>query len=398
MREDRLLELSDVASGQWGLFTSAQAKAVGVTVQQLARLATDQVIQRLRHGVYRLAGVPEDPRTALRATWLALDPTRTAAQRSDDPAGVVSHRSAAWLHGLGDLDADRLEFSVAERRQSRRRDTRFHVRKLDSEEWELVNGLPVTTVVSTVRDLARAGIDGGHLAGVVRDALLDAHVDFDALVAELRPYAHRYGAPLGDGEALVADLLEQAGVPTSTLKAAAAGARTIKEMNEMLASPMVAQNLRYLQSPALHQNLAQMQDLIGQAIVFPAREAMEQAMAALPPDLIGHDIAAWASRALAAQTESAAAALREAAIAPALEAAQRAAAAPIHQAVTELAAQLAQSPTWDIIDHQVRGAAETLRRAQEAASDQASRREDGGAGPWPEPQCNQPDQNADEVG
>lgn len=263
MREDRLLELADVASGQWGLFTSAQAKALGVTPQQLARLANSEVVERLRQGVYRLAGVPEDRRAPLRAAWLALDPGRTADERYDDPEpGVVSHRSAAWLHDLGDLEADDLEFSVPARRQSRHRETRFHVRQLKAGEWELVGGLPTTTVVATVRDLAAAGIDGGHLAGVVRDALVDAHTEFSDIAEALRPYAHRYGSRLGDGKGFVEDLLEQAGVPTSTLETAAAvTAHQSHAANDLLASPAVAESLRYLQSPALQQSLAQLSGL-----------------------------------------------------------------------------------------------------------------------------------------
>lgn len=258
MREDRLLRLADVASGQWGLFTSAQAKALGVTPQQLARLANSEVVERLRQGVYRLAGVPEDRRTSLRAAWLALDPGRTADERYDDPEpGVVSHRSAAWLHDLGDLEADDLEFSVPVRRQSRHRETRFHVRPLGPQEWNLVDGLPTTTVIATVRDLAAAGIDGGHLAGVVRDALVDAHAEFSAVVEALRPYAHRYGSRLGDGEGLVEDLLKQVGVPTSTLETAAAvSAQRLRAATELLASPAVAESLRHLQSPAVQQSLA----------------------------------------------------------------------------------------------------------------------------------------------
>ena len=378
MREDRLLELSDVASEQWGMFTSAQAKALGVTAQQVARLANSEVVERLRHGVYRLGGVPEDPRTPLRAAWLALEPARVAGERYNDlEPGVVSHRSAAWAHGLGDLEADDLEFSVPVRRQSRRRDTRFHLRNLDPEDWELIDGLPVTTVGATVRDLAQAGIDGGHLAGVVRDALVDTHTDLHALAKALRPYAHQYGSRLGDGEAFVEDLLEQAGVPTSTLETAAAvSSRRVREANQLLASPAVVENLRYLQSPALQQNLARLNDLSGQnamaALLNQAQQQLlavhaQQAMpAAMLTDVVRQLSGIAGTEAIRAMTAPAAAAARHAVSAsltdavarlaqlstspsipmttPAAEAAHRAITAPIAEAAARLA-QLHAAPS-----------------------------------------------------
>jgi len=213
-----LLELADVAESQWGMVTTAQARAVGFTPQQVAALCRAGTVYRLRHGVYRLAGVAEDRWMELRAAWLALDPARLVGDRLvQGVPEVVSHRSAASLHGVGDLDADVGEFTVATRRQSRRRDTRFHLGELGRGDWTVIGGLPVTTVLVTIGDLAAARIDGGHLAGVVRDAVVTQHLDIGAVATVLRPYAHHYGAPLGDGLQLVEEFLAEAGVPTSTV-------------------------------------------------------------------------------------------------------------------------------------------------------------------------------------
>lgn len=340
MRDDRLLELADLASGQWGLFTSAQAKTLGLTPQQVARLANSEVIERLRQGVYRLAGVPEDRRTSLRAAWLALDPGRTAGERYGNPEpGVVSHRSAAWLHDLGDLEADDLEFSVPTRRQSRHRETRFHIRPLLAEDWELVDGLPATTVVATVRDLAAAGIDGGHLAGVVRDALVDAHAEFSDIVEALRPYAHRYGSRLGDGEGFLEALLEQAGVPTSTLATAAAvSAQQTRAVNELLASPTVAENLRYLQSSALQQSLGQLSGLAAAQSALAAMASQTQQLLAphVQQSLISEALADSVQRlALTAGAEAQNAAI-QAMTDRAAEAAHQALSIPLREAATRL--------------------------------------------------------------
>ena len=216
-REERLLRLADLAEAQWGLFTSSQAGDVGFTAQQLKRLADTELITRLRQGVYRLTGAPEGPFDLIRAEWLALEPARLAGDRLDDlvPVGVVSHRSAALIQDLGDVDADRHEFTVAHRRGTRSPDVKFHVRDLADDDWHLVDGLPVTRPLRTVVDLAAARTDGGHLASIVRDAILTEDTTREELAAALRPYAHYYGFPIGAGDDLVHDFIGQAGIPES---------------------------------------------------------------------------------------------------------------------------------------------------------------------------------------
>jgi|tagenome__1003787_1003787.scaffolds.fasta_scaffold20982834_4 hypothetical protein len=209
--------LSNVASAQWGLVTASQARQAGVTDQQLARLARQGALERLRHGIYRLAGAPADGRTELKAAWLSLAPHLSVDQRLDDPGvAVVSHRSAADLHELGDLEADAFEFTLGARKQPRDPQIVLHRRHLAPDQWTVVDGLPVTTVPVTIGDLARSGIDGGHLAGVVRDAITTKHVDVDQVVTVLDPSARRYGVAPGRGDEFLRRLLEQSGVPAST--------------------------------------------------------------------------------------------------------------------------------------------------------------------------------------
>src|SRR5579884_1842658 len=137
-----LERLSQIAEDQWGLITRRQAQDAGVSPRTLGRLAAEgSVLRRVAHGVYRLAGAPEPEHLALRAAWLQLAPAVFAWDR-EAADGVVSHRSAADMYGLGHQPADRHEFTVAKRRQSRRPDVRIHSRELENGEWIVLRGLP----------------------------------------------------------------------------------------------------------------------------------------------------------------------------------------------------------------------------------------------------------------
>lgn len=258
-----MVDLAEVAAGQWGMITTAQARAVGHTPQTLSRLTSRGALERLTHGVYRFAGVPPDPSDAMRSSWLTLDPAHTASDRllSATP-GVVSHRSAAVLQNLGDVSANYIEFTAPRRRQTRRPDIRLHRARLPPESWTIVNGLPVTTPVQTIKDLARDHLDGGHLAGVIRDALVTHHVDSDEVVAALRPYAQMYGAPPDDGSALLQTFIVSAGIPRATIQVAElasrasgiqASMRTIQEIEGTLISiASIKDRLRALYNAASH--------------------------------------------------------------------------------------------------------------------------------------------------
>jgi hypothetical protein len=214
------LVLAELAAEQWGLLTSAQAAELGVSNQALAHLQRVGGLERLAHGLYRLAGSPGDELDELRGAWLGLAPKETATTRLRHPKGVVSYRSAARVHGLGDLDADRHEFTVDRRRTSRRTDLRFHREHLAERDWRPINGLPTTTIAKTIADLASVNTDGGHLAGVVRDAITIKGIDAEVIAEVLRPHTHRYSVKPGDGLGLVARFLEEAGIPKATRQAA----------------------------------------------------------------------------------------------------------------------------------------------------------------------------------
>lgn len=202
------------------MVTSRQARtAASVTPQQLKRMADAGHLERLHHGIYRLARFPHDEHLDERVAWLALDPTRVMWERLDDdvPTGVLSHRTAARLHQLGDLDADTVEITALRRHRLSIPDVALYRGPLARDDWQVIDALPVTTPVRTIADLAAAGTDSGHLASVVRDALARDLASIEDTTAALAPHAFAYGHRALDGPGFLAALIEEAGVPATTL-------------------------------------------------------------------------------------------------------------------------------------------------------------------------------------
>ncbi|WP_435110352.1 type IV toxin-antitoxin system AbiEi family antitoxin domain-containing protein [Nocardiopsis synnemataformans] len=212
-RSNTMASLADLAEEQWGLFTRRQAEATGMAWSTLARHASDgATVERVAHGVYRLRGAPPPDHLDLRAAWLQLAPSTPAWERT--PAeGVVSHRSAASLYGLGHLPADIHEFTLPERRQSRRPDLRLRRGLLSDTDWTTVDGLPVSRPRRIVSDLLSAREDPGAVGHITAEALRASHDDPTALARALSAHAGRFGLRRGDGPALLRWLLDLAAAP-----------------------------------------------------------------------------------------------------------------------------------------------------------------------------------------
>jgi hypothetical protein len=212
---DVVARVSRLASGQWGLFTAAQAEREAVTRSQLNRLVEAGVLERVERGVYATTSSTDENR-ALRAAWLALDPARTAEERLMDAvgAGVVSHTSAAGLHKLGDLLDDVPEVTYSHRKQTRR-GIRVHRGDLTEADVTMVDGLPTTTEERTVADLLRDGHDPEHIAQIIGQGVRRGVIDLTDLARYLEPLARRYDQP--DGQSLVAQLLDLVGLSPAAL-------------------------------------------------------------------------------------------------------------------------------------------------------------------------------------
>lgn len=210
--------LAGISAAQWGLVTTAQANEIGVSRVQLTRLAQQGLIERLCHGVYRDAHTPEGEWDSLRAAWLSTAPRHTAEKRlaAPDPGAVVSGRTAAHLHGLGDLLPEPFEFSTPRRRQSQRSELRYRHQPVGPADRTIRAGLPVTTVERTIADLIRAHEDLSLVADVLADGVRASVVDLEELAVHLAPLAARRAHARDDGDSFVQQLLEMGGVDAAT--------------------------------------------------------------------------------------------------------------------------------------------------------------------------------------
>lgn len=212
---EALTTLALLGSGQWNLFTAQQALESGVSRNRLSRFSTAGTIYRVRNGVYALPSADFGPLQELRAAWLSTDPQRPAGSRTHLPDPIaVSGISAAQVHGIGEIIPSKHEFVSPSRRQSSQPDVRFRRGSIAKDDWEVLDGLPVTSVVRTVSDVAKEHADYDHLRGIVQDALEKPAVSAPALVHALDPYAHRYGT--SSGEALFSEMVSSS---PSTAKA-----------------------------------------------------------------------------------------------------------------------------------------------------------------------------------
>lgn len=215
VRYSTITRLARIAEDQWGLVTRRQAERVGVSQATLQRLATTGVLDRVAQAVYRLTGAPPPDHLDLRAAWLQLAPQVPVWERTPEQ-GVVSHRSAAALYGLGHLPADRHEFTLPVRRQSRRKDIRLHHRPVRPSEWIVLHGMPVTRPSRIAADLLDDKEDAEAVAQVIADALRSVY-DYPGTFADaLAPHAARFGLRRGDGLALFRWLLDMVGDPETS--------------------------------------------------------------------------------------------------------------------------------------------------------------------------------------
>jgi predicted transcriptional regulator of viral defense system len=216
----RALErLSEYTAGQWGMVTTQQALRSGVDDVTLYRLKSAGLLEGVRRGVYASTSAGESEARAEQAAWLALRPEVAgwARPKLDPDGGVVSHRSAARLHNIGDLVDTHVEITVPRRRTTRDPGVRLRRGALTEADVMVLDGLPVTTPMRTIYDLLGQHGDAGHIATIIRQAVEAGQVRLDELAERIQPHARSYGAKPPTGVALLELLLAQIGLSVQDL-------------------------------------------------------------------------------------------------------------------------------------------------------------------------------------
>lgn len=202
--------IQEIARHQDGVFTSAQAIAVGATHAHLARRCKQGLYQRMLRGAYRVGGVPATWRRKVRALCLVID-------------GAAAGRAAAALWALQSFKEGPIDLVVPRGRRTILVPARRTV--LRPGDIREVDGIPVTSPELTLCDLA----------ALVPRAKLEVAVD-SALrlrlttVQRLRREADTILRPGRKGAAVMRDVLDvlghrPAGAPARDLCALLRAAR-----------------------------------------------------------------------------------------------------------------------------------------------------------------------------
>ena len=207
---DNIEQVIELASSQWGLFTTAQALAAGASRTQLSRLAANGRIESTSYGVYRMADGEETQHAATKAAWLSIFPKETAYDRlrSQPRDAVVTGRTAACLHGDTELNESPFTFAVSNGKRTARKDIVLHPWPIDERDVVIIDGLPTASVERTIADLVRTNEDpslvGDFIVGICRRG----HIIDEARLSELlSPLAARNGFKKGDGASFARKLV-----------------------------------------------------------------------------------------------------------------------------------------------------------------------------------------------
>jgi predicted transcriptional regulator of viral defense system len=149
-RRDDLASLGEIAEGQEGYFSAAQAANAGIDRHRLQRLTAQGIIERDSRGTYRFPLFPIGDRAEL---WRAV---LWPSLGRGDVLGTLSHGTALSLYDVSTINPSRIDITLPRSLRLRRevpRAYRVHFRDYDATETAKLNGLPATTLFRTLLDL-----------------------------------------------------------------------------------------------------------------------------------------------------------------------------------------------------------------------------------------------------
>jgi len=168
--------LYDLAEGQLGHFTTAQAREAGLHPVRLVQLHRHGDIERLSRGVYRLTRYPASPLGQYMEAALWPQVRRSGAQ------ATISHESALAIYGLSDVSPAKVHITLPHALRIRRavpRHLMLHYADLEPQDIKQVDGVPVTTAARTIRDVHAAHLGPALVRQAITDGRKTGHLTFD---------------------------------------------------------------------------------------------------------------------------------------------------------------------------------------------------------------------------
>lgn len=184
---------AQLATGQQGVISLAQLVALGLTPRAVQKRASCGRLYRVHRAVYSI--VPP--------SLLSKKGRFMAAVLACGDGAVLSHRSAADLHGLRAARRARIDVTVPGRSRSIFKGLDVHRSSmLTAADVTIVDGIPCTTIARTLLDLA-AAVDRRSLQRALEQGEIMEALDLGALKDQLRRNhttraAHRLRAALAD--------------------------------------------------------------------------------------------------------------------------------------------------------------------------------------------------------
>jgi very-short-patch-repair endonuclease len=141
--------LAAIATDQWGMFTTRQAKTAGFTTAQLRWYSRPEgPFEQMLRSVYRLRNYAAPALQVLGAALLARGPD-----------AVACGNSAGWAHGFDGVKPGRIEMIIPARTSAVR--DGIHRRVLDPSQIAALGPFRMTDALTTLLDLA-ATLDDVH--------------------------------------------------------------------------------------------------------------------------------------------------------------------------------------------------------------------------------------------
>lgn len=154
-----LERLGALADAHGGYFTTAEAGEAGISRRALSHHASTGTIERVEHGIYRLAVYPSRRFEDYIVTTLWAG-----------GGAVISHESGLVVYDLSDAMPGKVHVTVPWRFRGKRRGVIVRRAPVAEDERTIIDDVPVTSVERTLKDVA-ASSDPSIVRQAVSEAL-----------------------------------------------------------------------------------------------------------------------------------------------------------------------------------------------------------------------------------